>query len=118
MSAENDIGHEPGDGCIDTAIVRVYNEHGDSIEIEVTKSDRLCVCVCPSDATLKRLKRDFGGEAIVLTKEQERLILEQLAARAGYTLVPKDDDIIQAFTKAVDRGGPPPERPWPRRRER
>lgn len=90
---ENDIGHDLGDGCIDTAIVRVYNDAGDMISIEVIpKSDRLAVCVCPSAKTLKLLKRDSGGETIVLTKEQERLILEQLATRAGFKLVPTDGD--------------------------
>jgi hypothetical protein len=86
---KNDIGHDLGDGCTDTAIVRVYNERDDVIEIEVTKSGRLSICICPSDATMKRHKRTIGGETIVLTKEQEQLVLDQLAARAGYALVRK-----------------------------
>lgn len=86
---KNDIAHDLGDGCTDTAIVRVYNDRDDMIEIEITKGGHLSVCICPSEATMERHKRTTGGEMIVLTKEQEQLVLEQLAARAGYALVRK-----------------------------
>jgi hypothetical protein len=79
-SARNDINQQFGDGCVDTAIVRVYDTEGTSLEMEVIpKNDGLLVNICPG-------KHD-GGELIVLTRQQELLVLEQLAERLGYRLV-------------------------------